>query len=100
MTACNFHRRRHMISRIVSIALMVLPAFSQVDVLTQRNDNARSALNLHETILNHKSVRTKFGKLWSLFADAKIMAQPLYVSNMVVPAASLFGAAAKAKCPT
>jgi hypothetical protein len=84
----------------VAAVLMALPMPAQVDVLTQRNDNARSALNLHETILNGNSVRTNFGKLWTLYSDAKIMAQPLYVSNLTAPANALIGAAAKAKCPT
>jgi hypothetical protein len=33
-------------------------------------------------------VTTRFGKLWTLYSDAKVMAQPLYVSNLV-----------SAKCP-
>jgi hypothetical protein len=78
---------------------MAVPAFAQVDVLTQRGDNARTAANLHETILNQTNVRTKFGKLWTLYADAKIMAQPLYVSNLMAPADGLVGTAAKARCP-
>ncbi len=82
------------------IALAALPLCAQVDVLTQRYDNSRSGANLHETILNQANVKSKFGKLWTLYADAKIMAQPLYVSNLVAPAAGLFSAAAKAQCPT
>ncbi|MDQ2945162.1 MAG: hypothetical protein M3Y27_04345 [Acidobacteriota bacterium] len=60
----------------------LLPLFAQVNVLTQRNDNQRSGLNLQETALNPVSVKTKFHKLWALYSDAKIMAQPLYVSNL------------------
>lgn len=55
---------------------------AQVDVLTQHNDNQRSGLNTHETILTVKNVRNNFGKLWTLYSDAKVMAQPLYVSNL------------------
>src|SRR6266436_9510767 len=71
-----------------------------VDILTQRCDNQRTAVNTQETQLNHQTVKTHFGKLWTLFADSKIMAQPLYVSNLVVSAANAFSPAAKAKCPT
>ena len=39
-------------------------------------------MNLLEQRLNHQSVKTHFGKLWTLFSNAKIMAEPLYVSNM------------------
>ena len=67
----------------------LLPLFAEVNVLTQRNDNQRSGLNLQETALNHVSVKTKFHKLWALYSDAKIMAQPLYVSNLK-----------SAKCPS
>src|SRR5437870_11533867 len=63
-------------------------AGGQVDVTTQHNDNQRSGLNIHETILNQSNVHLKLGKLWTLFSDAKIMTQPLYVSNLV-----------SAKCP-
>ncbi len=57
-------------------------AFAQVDVLTQHNDNQRSGRNTQEVILNHQTVRTRFGKLWTLYSDAKVMTQPLYVSNL------------------
>jgi hypothetical protein len=29
------------------------------------------------------NVKTRFGKLWTLYSDAKIMARPLYVSHLV-----------------
>ena len=52
------------------------------NIVTQRGDNQRSGANLLEKQLNQQAVKTHFGKLWTLFSDAKIMAQPLYVSNM------------------
>ena len=82
----------------LSIVLATGTMFAQVDVLTRRMDNLRSGVNSHETARTQQAVRTHFGKLWTLFADAKIMAQPLYVSNLVVPAASIIGSTAKAKC--
>ena len=82
----------------IMLAIAVTPAFGQVDVLTRRNDNFRSGVNARETILAQNNVRTQFGKLWTLYADAKIMAQPLYVSNLTVAQASIIGSTAKAKC--
>lgn len=86
---------------LCAAAVLVLSSVSmvaQVDVLTRRMDNSRSGVNSHETVLNQANVRSKFGKLWTLFADAKIMAQPLYVSNLAVPAGAAFGSVAKTKC--
>jgi hypothetical protein len=87
-----------MISRLVALALAASPVFAQVDVLTPRVDNSRSGVYGHETVLTPQTVRTRFGKLWTLYADAKIMAQPLYVSNLAVPLASIVGSTAKTKC--
>jgi hypothetical protein len=84
--------------KLLSILLVTGTVFARVDVPTRRVDNSRSGVNSHETVLTQDAVRTRFGKLWTLFADAKIMAQPLYVSNLVVPAASIVGATAKVKC--
>ena len=53
------------------------------NVYTQRVDNQRSGVNLVEKQLNQSSVKTRFGKLWTLNSDAKVMAQPLYVSDLV-----------------
>jgi hypothetical protein len=53
------------------------------NIYTQRVDNQRSGVNLAETELSQSSVKTRFGKLWTLYSDAKIMAQPLYVSDLV-----------------
>jgi hypothetical protein len=86
--------------RLLTIALAITPMFAQVDVLTRRNDNFRSGVNTHETILTHETVRTRFGKLWTLYADAKIMAQPLYVSNLMVPTSVTIGVTARSKCAT
>lgn len=88
-----------MLMRRLLLFLIVVPLMlAQVDVITRRYDNSRSGVNDKETVLNHANVKTHFGKLWTLYADAKIMAQPLYVSNLVVPAASIIGATAKQKC--
>jgi hypothetical protein len=74
------------------VALAAMPAWSQVSVLTQHNDNRRSGANLQEKILNVASVKQKFGKLWTLFADGQIVAQPLYVSGLTVQGKGTFNA--------
>src|SRR5450755_3284726 len=81
MTRAGYKKPKE-IMRGLMLLLSASMAFAQVDVLTQHNDNQRSGLDLHETSLTHQTVRTKFGKLWTLYSDAKIMAQPLYVSNL------------------
>src|SRR5580704_18990370 len=84
--------------KLLSILLVTGTVFAQVDVPTRRVDNFRSGVNSHETVLTQDAVRTRFGKVWTLYADAKIMAQPLYVSNLVVPPARIIGTTAKTKC--
>ena len=85
-------------TRLVVVLTALVPALLYADVLTRRNDNTRAAVNAQETMLTHDAVRTRFGKRWTLYGDAKIMAQPLYVSNLNVPAASIIGSAAKTRC--
>jgi hypothetical protein len=56
---------------------------SSINIYTQRVDNRRSGVNLVERELDQSNVKTRFGKLWTLYSDAKVMAQPLYVSKLV-----------------
>jgi hypothetical protein len=79
-------------------ALISASALLGQDVLTRRVDNFRTGVNSHESLLTPEAVKSRFGKLWNLYADAKIMAQPLYVSNLRVPVASIIGAVAKHAC--
>jgi hypothetical protein len=56
---------------------------AQVNVLTWHNDNARSGQNLKETILTPANVNAStFGKLFTIAADGKVDAQPLYVASL------------------
>jgi hypothetical protein len=69
---------------LVLLALRTISWAAQ-DVLTYRNDNARTGQSLNETILNTSNVNVNtFGKLFILPADGKVDAQPLYVSNLTM----------------
>jgi hypothetical protein len=64
-------------------------AQSTVNVLTQRNDNARTGANLAETALTPAAVASgHFGLLYSLPVDGQVYAQPLYMSGVTVQGAT------------
>ena len=53
------------------------------DVLTNRNNNARTGANLRETTLSTENVNvTSFGKLFSRTVDGDLYAQPLIASGV------------------
>ncbi|MFL5494593.1 MAG: hypothetical protein ACJ8DC_09455 [Gemmatimonadales bacterium] len=55
------------------------------DVLTSRNTPGRTGVSATETALTPAGVNAAaFGKLWTLYADGQIVAQPLYLSNLAV----------------
>ena len=71
---------------LLSLSLVVASVRAQVDVLTQRYDNARSGTNLRETILKPSNVNPKsFGKLFSRDVDGEIYAQPLVIAKLPMP---------------
>jgi hypothetical protein len=59
---------------------------NSVAVLTQHNDNARTGMNLQETILNTTNVNTNsFGLLYTRPVDDQIYTQPLIATNISIP---------------
>jgi hypothetical protein len=83
------HRRPARSGKIALAAAATLgltvSAVQAADVLTQRNNNARTGLNDKETILKRATVTpAQFGKLWTLYADGQVVAQPLYVSRLAI----------------
>ncbi|HEX8817449.1 MAG TPA: PQQ-binding-like beta-propeller repeat protein [Terriglobales bacterium] len=73
--------------RTISAAaiLLLAPVLFATDVTTYHNDIARTGQNLHETTLNLKNVNSSsFGKLFTMAVDAKIDAEPLYLSGVTV----------------
>ncbi|HVA17284.1 MAG TPA: pyrrolo-quinoline quinone, partial [Candidatus Dormibacteraeota bacterium] len=56
-----------------------------VNVFTYHNDNARTGLNDHETLLTHRNVNSRgFGKIGFLPVQGLVDAEPLYVSQLPI----------------
>jgi outer membrane protein assembly factor BamB len=67
------------------VAFLGLSAAEAGDVLTQHYNNARTGATLEESVLNTTNVASGiFQKLWTLYADGQIVAQPLYVSDLQI----------------
>ena len=84
-------RHMHLLLMVVwamavsATAFMSPPPVAAVDVLTQHNDKGRTGANLLETKLNTSNVNAqRFGKLWTLYVDGQVTAQPLYVSGLPI----------------
>ena len=70
----------------LAAVLLAAPTVLATDVLTFHNNNARTGLNDHETILKPANVNQgSFGLLFNLPVDGKVDAQPLYVSSVPLP---------------
>jgi hypothetical protein len=62
-------------------------ASTQISVVTQHYDNARTGQNTQETILTPANVNSiQFGKLFTQSLDGQMPGQPLYVPNVFIPA--------------
>jgi outer membrane protein assembly factor BamB len=76
---------RLLVIGIIALLACFATAMRAEDVLTQRYDNARTGANLRETLLTTAKVSSAaFGKLWTLYADGQISAQPLYVPQLAI----------------
>src|SRR5581483_5693553 len=65
-------------------SLLSMPfAAGQVNILTNKMDNARTGQNINETLLTPSNVNsTQFGKLYAFNVDGYVSAQPLYMSGL------------------
>jgi hypothetical protein len=78
--------QRFQVNRLVLTFCTLATLAAGQDVLTSRNDTARSGVQSHETILTPANVSTPangqpgFGLLRTLSVDGAVCAQPLYVS--------------------
>src|ERR1700690_537493 len=69
----------------VLAGLWICPAFAQSGLLTSRGDNTRSAANTNEILLTPGNVnKNNFGHLFSVPVDYQVLAQPLYVPNVLI----------------
>src|ERR1700689_3001962 len=70
----------------ILMVLHSISSYSQVDVLTQHNDLARTGWNNQETLLNTANVNSNtFGLLYTRPVDDQIFAQPLVVTGVNIP---------------
>jgi Legume lectin domain/Chitobiase/beta-hexosaminidase C-terminal domain len=73
------------IAVVALVCLFSLALHAQVNIATYHNDNARTGQNIQETILTPANVNSgQFGKLFSVFVDGLVYAQPLYLSNVSI----------------
>jgi hypothetical protein len=81
--------RRFVLTAFVSLASWLMAGVPMpthaADVLTSRNTIGRTGVNADEPVLTPANVNAaSFGKLWSLYADGQVVAQPLYLSSLTV----------------
>jgi hypothetical protein len=75
-------------SILAALILTSVPAVAQTSITTSQFNNSRTAANLNETALNGANVNvSSFGKLYSFSVDARVYAQPLYVSGLPIAGA-------------
>jgi len=88
----HLHRLSRTLGAVVAaaslFAVLASPAFAQVNVLTNKYDNARDGLNSSETLLSSANVNAnQFGKLFASSVDGYVSAQPLYMYGLTVSGA-------------
>jgi outer membrane protein assembly factor BamB len=88
MENSRFHWPHIWLIGILGILILPAPPIAQAaDVLTQHYNNARTGATLDEIVLNKANVSSaRFGRLWTLYADGQVVAQPLYVSALSIDA--------------
>lgn len=80
-----FHPRKAAAAVLLAVWLPASGQAGGADVLTQHNNNARTGAVLDENQLTTANVNAaRFGKLWTLYTDGQVVAQPLYVRGLSV----------------
>src|SRR5580704_1509602 len=71
----------------LALALFLVSALeAQFPVTVNRYDQAGTAADPHEKLLNPSTVnRAAFGKLFSYYVDGAVYAQPLYLPDIEIP---------------
>jgi uncharacterized repeat protein (TIGR03806 family) len=70
----------------VVLTLLPPPNAAALNVVTYHNDNTRQGANTNEVLLTHANVNVStFGRLMSYPTDGLIIAQPLYMSGLLIP---------------
>jgi hypothetical protein len=73
---------------VLAALVLVVQSASAADVLTSRNSVGRTGVNTDEPGLTPARVNAgTFGRLWNLYADGQVVAQPLYLSQLAVDTA-------------
>ena len=68
-------------------ATLTVNPFPAIDVVTYHNEVGRTGQNTSEVVLTHANVKSAtFGKLGFFSTDGLVDAQPLYLSNVAIPA--------------
>jgi hypothetical protein len=88
MFSSTLARNLFLTSFVVCIALLS-SSFAQLPFPTSRGDNARDGANTNETLLTPANVnKNSFGHLFSSPVDYVVMAQPLYMPNVLINGAT------------
>jgi len=84
-THANVRPSHLLVALAIATSFVSAQPAGTANVLTQHYNNARTGATLDEKILTTRNVGpSTFGKLWTLFADGQVVAQPLYVSALAV----------------